>query len=276
MLNTDQLLQILILIAGGLIYWIKRRVDAQLVKVKSEAEADVTNARIAEETAKAHARQMEIEAELRKSEAAQATKLIEIIGTSIEKMSTSIEKSAETQARTVDRLIERLEAKDEQIGEDQAYVNEYVQRAAETSEKAAQSAAQAVSVVGEIMTAATELHQKTRDFMAEQVQRAVESSRQAINVEEIHKWFGVAFNFPDTDDCHWEKGWVKSRSEHGFRLWPTPSHTNQPMIGMIDATGAEGAIIQKTLFRDWVAVRVGDLTGWTLADHVLFQAKQPA
>jgi flavin-binding protein dodecin len=274
--TEEQLVQILLAALAILGYLAKRWADARLVKVKKEAEAQIHKHEIAEEAAKVHAKQMEHEAEIRKAEADQGAKLIDIIGTSLDKMSAAMKESAATQSKTVDKLIERLEKKDEQIGEDQAYVNEHLQRATETSKKAAELAESAVKEVGRILTEATELHRQTREFMTEQVQRAVEMSQHFINAQELYKAFRVAFDFPPDDDCRWLDGLLSPRSAAEIRLWASPAHINQPVIGTISADGQEGHIIFNTLFKDWVAIRVGDLRGWTLTNHVLFRPKQPA
>lgn len=118
---------------GAYAFRLKIRAEADAAQARAHAkrvEVDA-NARIKqiELDAQVRLKEAENEAEKNKAEADQAKQLLDIVSKGLNRVSDAVEGSTKAYQATVDKLFERLDKKDDQISEDQVYVNERLERA---------------------------------------------------------------------------------------------------------------------------------------------------
>lgn len=221
---------------------------AYAFRLKKQAEIDAERARAqvrtVEQNAAARIKQMEldhqvrlkeaeIESEKNKSEAEQAKRLLDLVSNGLTGLSDAVKGSTAAFQTTVDKLLVRLDEKNEQIAEDQVYLNERLERALSAIE----------ALPEKIQASNTDF---IKQFVGEfGVVLAHQLAVQDVN-RDLLKW-------PPDDDLGWKNAFIKP-TKPDVILYKTASYD--------DFNQVQKPCARISLQGETVQIIIGRLEGW--------------
>ena len=188
-------------LAAAYAYVLKRRADVALMKAREREQEAKT------------------EAQIQEALAAQAGRLIEIIGTDLKEVSRTVKESVEAQGRTIDKLLERLEKKQDDLGDIQSNFTTYLQWINEREKQVDEGLGKLTAVLIGIQEAQEEM----RSEMDRAAERVVENSiaqRRQLEQSRRQEFLTFADEFATAFVAQ-----QKAKTlDHNLFIIPTPNH----------------------------------------------------
>lgn len=214
------------------------RAHAQTRRVEQDAAARIKQIDLDHQV---RLKEVEIESEKNKSEAEQAKRLLDLVSNGLTGISEAVKGSTAAYQTTVDKLLQRIDEKNEQISEDQIYLNERLERA-----------------LGAIEAIPEKIQASNAEFIKQFVgEFGVELARQ-LEVKNVNR---DILQWPADDDPGWKNAVIKP-TKPDVILFKTVSYDDfnrvKKACARIDPAGESVQIITGRQ-KGWVCVK--KLTG---------------